>query len=272
MKVFRMGIPFYHVDTFTDRLFRGNPAGVCFLPDWLPDDVLQSIAAENALAETAFVVQREGRFDIRWFTPWIEMDLCGHATLAPAHVLFEHLHHPGDEIAFQSRSGLLKVSRGGDWLTLDFPSRPPESIEIPDGLIDALGVTPDEVGKSRDLLAVFNDPEIIERIQPKMELLMQLDALGVIVTAPGRDGVDFVSRFFAPKAGVPEDPVTGSAHSTLIPYWASRLGKSRMEARQVSQRGGVLRCELRKDRVGISGQALLYSSGFIHLKHSSSVG
>jgi len=267
-----MGIPFYHVDTFTDRLFRGNPAGVCFLPDWLPDDVLQSIAAENALAETAYIVQRDGQFDIRWFTPWVEMDLCGHATLAPAYVLFEHLHHQGDEIAFQSRSGLLKVSREGDWLTLDFPSRPPASCEIPQGLIDALGVTPDEVGKSRDLLAVFNDPEVIERMEPKMELLMQLDALGVIVTAPGRDGVDFVSRFFAPKVGVPEDPMTGSAHSTLIPYWASRLGKSRMEARQVSQRGGVLRCELRKDRVGISGQAILYSAGFIYLKHSASVG
>jgi PhzF family phenazine biosynthesis protein len=259
-----MSIPYYQIDAFTDALFGGNPAGVCLLTDWLPDQTLQSIAAENNLAETAFVVQRDSFFDLRWFTPELEIDLCGHATLASAHVIFRHLGYRASVVRFQTRSGILTVSRDGERLTLDFPARPPVPCDAPPDLSAGLGSTPVIVGKARDYLAVFDSEEAVRNLQPDMEALMRLDSLGVIATAPGKD-CDFVSRFFAPRAGVPEDPVTGSAHCTLIPYWAERLGRTKLHARQVSQRGGELFCEHRGDRVGIGGHAVTYSSGFLHV-------
>jgi len=259
-----MRIRYYQVDAFTDHVFGGNPAGVCLLTDWLPDQVLQSIAAENNLAETAFVVQRDSCFDLRWFTPELEIDLCGHATLASAHVIFRHLGYRASDIRFQTRSGILTVSREGERLTLDFPARPPVPCDAPPDLSAGLGATPVTVGKARDYLAVFESEVAVRNLQPDMAALMRLDSLGVIATAPGKD-CDFVSRFFAPRAGVPEDPVTGSAHCTLIPYWAERLGRTKLHARQVSQRGGELFCEHRDDRVGIGGHAVTYSSGFLHV-------
>jgi len=259
-----MSIPYYQVDAFTGALFGGNPAGVCLLTDWLPDQVLQSIAAENNLAETAFVVQRDSFFDLRWFTPELEMDLCGHATLAPAHVIFRHLGYRASVVRFQTRSGILTVSREGERLTLDFPARPAVLSDAPADLSAGLGASPVITGKARDYLAVFESEEVVRNLQPDMAALMRLDCLGVIATAPGVD-CDFVSRFFAPRAGVPEDPVTGSAHCTLIPYWAERLGRMKLHARQVSPRGGELFCEHRGDRVGIGGHAVTYSSGFLHV-------
>lgn len=259
-----MSIPYYQVDAFTGRLFSGNPAGVCLLTDWLPDAVLQSIAAENNLSETAFVVQRDSYFDLRWFTPMFEMDLCGHATLAPAHVIFRHLGYRESAVRFQTRSGRLTVTRNDDLFTLDFPARPAATCPAPTDLIEGLGCKPSVTAKSRDYLAVFDTERAVRELRPDMGALMRLDCLGVIVTAPG-EHCDFVSRFFAPRGGVSEDPVTGSAHCTLIPYWAERLGRSHLRALQVSQRGGELFCENRGERVGISGRAVTYSSGFLHV-------
>jgi PhzF family phenazine biosynthesis protein len=259
-----MSIPYFQIDAFTSSLFTGNPAGVCLLADWLPDAILQSIAAENNLAETAFVVQRDSFFDLRWFTPTLEVDLCGHATLAPAHVIFRHLSYRGSVVRFQTCSGLLTVSRSEDLLTLDFPARPAAACDAPPQLSEGLGSIPSVTAKARDYLAVFDTEQAVRRLQPDMAALMQLDCLGIIATAPG-EHCDFVSRFFAPRAGVPEDPVTGSAHCTLIPYWAQRLGRSKLHALQVSPRGGELFCEHRGQRVGITGRAVTYSSGFLHV-------
>lgn len=259
-----MDIPYYQIDAFSSRLFGGNPAGVCILGDDLPDAVLQSIASENNLAETAFVSQRGPFFDLRWFTPTLEVDLCGHATLAAAHVISHHLDYPASVIHFQTRSGLLTVSRGGDLLTLDFPSRPAAPCETPPELSSGLRASPTFTGKARDYLAVFETEQDIRDLQPDMAALTRLDCLGIIATAPG-ESCDFVSRFFAPSAGVPEDPVTGSAHCTLIPYWAQRLGRTSLHARQLSPRGGELFCEHRGERVAISGHAVTYLSGFLHL-------
>ena len=259
-----MSIPYFQIDAFTSTLFAGNPAGVCLLADWLPDPVLQSIAAENNLPETAFVVQRDSFFDLRWFTPHLEMELCGHATLAAAHVLFRHLGFSHSVIRFQTRSGLLTVTRDGDLLTLDFPARPAVACAAPPELIEGLGSIPFATAKARDYLAVFETERAVRDLQPEMAALMRLDCLGIIATAPGED-CDFVSRFFAPRAGVPEDPVTGSAHCTLIPYWAQRLGHPRLRAHQVSPRGGELFCEHRGERVGIAGRAVTYSTGFLHV-------
>lgn len=259
-----MSIPYYQVDAFTNRMFAGNPAGVCLLTDWLSDTHLQSIAAENNLAETAFVVQRGQHFDLRWFTPTVEMDLCGHATLAPAHVIFQHLGYRGAVVSFHTRSGVLTVTRGGGLLTLDFPARPPLPCPVPADLIEGVGCNPSFIGKARDYLVVLESEQAVRKLQPNMSALMRIDCLGIIVTGPGEEH-DFVSRFFAPRAGVPEDPVTGSAHCTLIPYWAERLGKSKLHALQVSQRGGELFCEHRGERVGIGGRAVTYSSGFLHV-------
>ena len=267
-----MLIPYYQVDAFASRVFTGNPAGVCLLADWLADEVLQSIAAENNLAETAFVVQRSdpggglrgGRYDLRWCTPTMEVDLCGHATLAPAHVIFEHLGYRGEVIRFDTRSGELTVTRDGDRLILDFPARPATCCEPPAELIAGLGRAPEFTAKARDYLAVFATEQEVADLRPDMAALCQLDCLGIIATAPGTT-CDFVSRFFAPRAGIPEDPVTGSAHSTLIPYWSERLKKKKLHARQISARGGELICEDRGSRVGIGGRAVTYSSGFIRL-------
>lgn len=259
-----MSIPYYQVDAFSSRLFSGNPAGVCLLANWLPDDVLQSIAAENNLAETAFVIQRDSHFDLRWFTPSIEVDLCGHATLAAAHVIFRHLGHGEPLVSFQTRSGELTVSRSDNFLTLDFPAVPAVPCETPQDLIDGLGTTPVSSGRARDYLAVFETEQQVRDLRLNMTALIRLDCLGIIATAPG-DGCDFVSRFFAPRAGIDEDPVTGSAHCTLIPYWARRLGRSKLQARQISPRGGELLCEDRGERVGIGGRAVTYSTGFLHV-------
>jgi PhzF family phenazine biosynthesis protein len=259
-----MKIPLYQIDAFTSRVFAGNPAAVCPLRSWLPDATLQSIAAENNLAETAYFVGGQGEYDIRWFTPAIEIDLCGHATLASGFVVMSTLEPGRDDVRFSSKSGMLRVMRDGETYTLDFPSREPVRREAPPGLADALGSRPAEVWSSRDVMAVFESEESVRSLRPDMARLAALDAFAVIATAPGRD-CDFVSRFFAPRAGIPEDPVTGSAHSTLTPFWARRLGRSRLHARQVSARGGELTCEQRGDRVLIGGQVAKYLEGTIEI-------
>lgn len=254
-----MSLPYFQVDAFTSRVFGGNPAGVCPLDSWLPEATLQAIAAENNLSETAFLVGRDGRYELRWFTPTVEVDLCGHATLASAFVVFNELGYTGERVSFQTKIGELGASRDGDRIVLDFPAWPAQRhAEVPAILADALGWLPRELHKTRDFLAVFSSEEEILSLRPEPTLLAKLDCLGVICTAPGTDS-DFVSRFFAPGAGIIEDPVTGSAHSTLIPYWSARLGKKQLFARQLSQRGGELFCEDRGERVGIGGRARLYS-------------
>jgi len=255
-----MKIPYYEISAFTSQPFGGNPAGVCPLASWLNDAMLQNIAANNNLAETAFVVPRGGDFDLRWFTPTTEVDLCGHATLAAAFVLFTERGFTGDKIRFHSRSGPLSVSREGEVLTLDFPSRPAAPCASPEALRRGLSATPVEVRKARDFLAVFGHEADVRALKPDFAALRALDCLGLIATAPGVD-CDFVSRFFAPAAGVDEDPATGSSHCTLIPYWAQRLGKTKLFARQVSARGGEMFCNLAGDRVQIGGHAALYSRG-----------
>ncbi len=269
----------FQVDAFASRVFGGNPAGVVPLAAWLPDRFMQAIAAENNVAETAFFVPATGvargaaDFHIRWFTPTIEIDLCGHATLASAHVLFRHLGFKADRVRFSSHSGPLDVFRQDDRLVLDFPSRPAHTVTAPTGLADALGAHPTEVRVARDLLVIFDTEETVRLLTPEMSRIAGLDAFAVIVTAPASTpGVDFVSRFFAPRAGVPEDPATGSAHCTLIPYWAARLGRAKLHALQVSPRGGELFCEHRPasapgsdDRVYIGGQAVTYFEGAIHI-------
>jgi PhzF family phenazine biosynthesis protein len=258
-----MLIPYYQVLAFTKRHFAGNPAGVCVLSEWLPDAELQAIAAENNLPETAFIIEREKYFDLRWLTPTVEVDLCGHATLASAHVIFHHLDRAGDTVSFQSRSGELTVARVEDRLVLDFPSQPVSKCEPPKKLAEGLRAQPKSVLKGRDYFAVFDREEDIAALEPDFEILTQLDAEGVIVTAPG-NVCDFVSRYFAPRVGIPEDPVTGSTHCALIPYWSKRLGKQELRARQLSKRGGELFCEDRGERVGIGGNAVTYVEGKLH--------
>jgi PhzF family phenazine biosynthesis protein len=257
-------IPYFEVLAFTGRMFAGNPAGVCLLDEWLPNDQLQAIAAQNDLPETAFMIERQGFFDLRWMTPTVEVDLCGHATLAAAHVLFRHLGSTESAISFQTQSGGLKVERADNRLVLDFPSRPAEEAAPSEALSAALGAQPAHVLQGRDYYAVFASEQEVAAIKPNLDRLARLDVQGVVVTAPGND-CDFVSRYFAPAAGIPEDPVTGSTHCTLIPYWSQRLGKRRLFARQISARGGELFCEDRGDRVGIGGEAVTYVEGKIHL-------
>ena len=259
-----MKIAYFQVDAFASRQFAGNPAGVCLLDEWLPDAVLQDIAMENNLSETAFVVPGQDFWDLRWFTPALEVDLCGHATLAPAFVLINILRRAKNAVRFQSRSGPLTVRRQGELLVLDFPSRPARPCPVPERLIEGLGCQPSGVLKARDYLAVFESEADVRGLQPNMTALQQLDSLGIIVTARGERS-DFVSRFFAPRAGVPEDPVTGSAHCTLIPYWSKQLSKQRLHALQLSRRGGELFCEDNGERVKIGGRAVLYSRGEIEL-------
>jgi PhzF family phenazine biosynthesis protein len=258
-----MKIPIYQVDAFTNTVFSGNPAAVCPLEQWLPDAALQAIAAENNLSETAFFIPKASHYELRWFTPKAEIDLCGHATLASAFVIFTFLDPASEEVRFLSpRSGELTVFRENDLLKMDFPSQPPERCAPPADLVVGLGAEPMEVLQAEDYLAVFGSEAEISTLRPDPQRLAQLDKRGVIVTAKG-DQVDFVSRFFAPKFGIDEDPVTGSAHCALIPYWKSKLGKSTFHARQVSARGGELYCEDRGDRVSIAGNAVLYLQGMI---------
>lgn len=267
-----MKLPMYQVDAFTSRPFAGNPAAVVLLDAWLADDVLQAIAAENNLAETAFIVAPESADDpipLRWFTPAVEVDLCGHATLAAGYILFRHRDPLIDTLRFSTQSGILSVMRRGGLLELDLPARPGNEIEVSPTLVAALGARPSQALAARDLMAVFETPADVEALKPDFAAMATLDAFGVIATAPGGvPGVDFVSRFFAPRAGIDEDPVTGSAHCTLVPYWAARLGRTELAARQLSARGGELACTLRGDRVGVAGRAVEYLSGTIDVPSS----
>ncbi len=260
-----MKIPMFQVDAFTDRVFRGNPAAVCVLDEWPEDRILQAVAAENNLSETAYLKEREGGYDLRWFTPRTEIDLAGHPTLAAAKVVFDFLKPGWEKVCFDSPGGPLTVTlEEGGFLALDFPSRPGRPCDPPRNLIRGLGAEPEETFLARDHLAVFETEEEVRAINPDPAALLKLDSMGVIATAPGEDR-DFVSRFFAPKVGILEDPVTGSAHCTLIPYWSARLGKKDLTARQVSERTGELRCRDEGERVVMAGQAVLYLEGSIHI-------
>ncbi len=256
-----MAFDLYQIDAFTDRVFSGNPAAVCPLDTWLGEDVMQAIAAENNLSETAFFVPRGDDFDLRWFTPTCEVDLCGHATLASAYLILSRLDPGREKVTFHSRSGPLTVSREGDLLAMDFPAWERKAISPPEGLGAALGCKARAVYFGRDRhMAVFSSAADVRGLGPDMGALARVSPGRVIVTAAG-DDCDFVSRFFAPGSGIDEDPVTGSSHCLLVPYWADRLGKSDLHARQVSARGGELYCRHRGERVVIAGRAALYLAG-----------
>lgn len=257
-----MNLPIYQVDAFASRLFGGNPAAVILLDSWLPDAVMQDIALENNLSETAFVIPREGVSELRWFSPAMEVDLCGHATLAAGHVLFNHRFPEKMKLEFNTRSGRLGIHRTGEMLSLDFPALPPSPAKV-NGVKEALGIPPCEILISNSLLAIFDTEQEIHSIQPDFDRIAALGAWMVIATAPGTD-VDYVFRVFAPGAGIPEDPATGSAQCTLVPYWAARLQKAAFRSRQLSKRVGEFQCELRGARVSISGRAVEYLRGEIH--------
>lgn len=258
-----MKIPIYQVDAFTDKLFGGNPAAVCPLQEWPAVELMQKIAAENNLSETAFFVKQEVGFGLRWFTPSVEIDLCGHATLAAGHVIFYSLGYEEKNIRFSTQSGPLFVALEDDLLCLDFPANPAMPVETPPRLVDGLGKEPERVLKSaRDFLVYYPHEEDILGLDPKFDILKKLDCLAVIVTSRGKC-CDFVSRCFAPAAGINEDPVTGSAHTTLVPYWSDKLGKKKLHAMQLSQRQGELFCEYLQDRVIMKGRAVTYMKGEI---------
>jgi len=267
-----MRLPIYQVDAFAEKLFGGNPAAICPLQQWLPEATMQAIAAENNLAETAFFVREDGTaggadYLLRWFTPVTEVDLCGHATLASAHVVFGFLQPGRQRVSFRTlKAGTLTVEKSGDVLVMDFPARPGEPVEPPAGLLAALGGKPREVLKARDHMVVYASAAEVAALKPDFSALGKIAACwSAIATAPGENGVDFVSRFFAPRQGIDEDPATGSSHCTLVPYWAARLGKSELVARQLSRRIGALTCALHGDRVAIGGRAVLYLEGQIEL-------
>jgi PhzF family phenazine biosynthesis protein len=257
-----MRLRIYQLDAFAATVFRGNPAAVVPLTEWLDDRLLQGIALENNLSETAFFRPRGDGFDLRWFTPAAEVDLCGHATLATAWLIMNRLEPGRAGVSFQTRSGELAVTRDGGRLAMDFPARPPKPIAPPPGLIEAMGLAPREILAARDVLLVYDDAVAVGRLAPDMNALAAVDCFAVCATAPG-DDVDCVSRFFAPREGVPEDPVTGSAHCTLAPYWSHRLGRSTLRCRQISARGGELLCIDRGDRVTIVGECAFYLEGEI---------
>ena len=264
-----MRIPIYIVDSFTNRLFAGNPAAVCPLKSWLDDALMQSIAAENNLSETAFYIPATEKYELRWFTPKVEVDLCGHATLASAHIIFNQDGAERDVVIFDTRSGPLTVRKEGKLLAMDFPIRKITEVTHEPIIDSALGSAVLEVYRSKpNLLVILGSEEEVRQLQPDLSLVERLDCNGIIVSAAGR-GVDFVSRFFGPRVGLPEDPVTGSAHCTLVPYWARRLRKSDLHAYQLSARGGELFCELLGERVKIAGEAVTYSEGFIKLSNAS---
>ncbi len=256
----------YQIDAFTDKIFGGNPAAVVPLESWLDDQLMQKIAAENNLAETVFFVPKNEGYHIRWFTPELEIDLCGHATLASAFVLYRYLGYSKPQLIFYSKSGELIITPDGDKFQLNFPARMPVRVtEYPEQLLPGLGIT-DLLGvyKSRDYVVEVATEKEVLNINIDIALLNQIDVIGIIVTAPGKD-CDFVSRFFAPNCGIPEDPVTGSAHSTLIPFWAERLGRNKLHAKQVSKRGGELWCENMGERVTMSGNCVFYMKGEINV-------
>lgn len=260
-----MNLQMFQVDAFTKKPFGGNPAAICPLEEWLDTETMQKIALENNLSETAFFVKNNDVYEIRWFTPTFEIDLCGHATLASAFVIFECLKAEENLVRFHShKSGALEVEKKGDRLILDFPSRPVSKMEIPENLIEAIGKEPKGVFKARDYFLVYENEKEISDIKPNFSKLLEIDVHGFIVTAKG-DTADFVSRFFAPEVGVFEDPVTGSAHCNLIPFWAEKLGKKELYAKQISARGGELFCELKDDRVKIGGNATLFLKGEIYI-------
>ncbi len=260
-----MELPLYQIDAFTSRVFAGNPAAVCPLDAWLPDAAMQAIAAENNLSETAYFVREGHGYRIRWFTPSVEVDLCGHATLASGFLLLTRLTPDADAVEFLSRSGPLSVTRDGDLFTLDFPVASFEPAPLPDGLLDALNVTPSEsLQAGGRVMAVYDSAAQVRALAPDLAAIARLAPGGLLATAPG-DEHDFVSRYFVPSHGVPEDPVTGSTHTVLTPYWAARLGKDVLRAAQVSARGGELHCRLAGDRVEIAGNAVLYMEGRIFL-------
>jgi predicted PhzF superfamily epimerase YddE/YHI9 len=264
-----MRLPIYQVDAFTDCLFGGNPAAIVPLETWLPDELLQEIASENNLSETAYFVRLKEGFHLRWFTPACEVDLCGHATLATAHVLWRHLRYDGNTVRFCSRSGWLGVGREADFYVLDFPTDELEKVRTPGIVAQALECTPAETLKGReDYLVILKNESMVENLAPDYKLLATLKTRGIIATAPGVE-VDFVSRCFYPSFGINEDPVTGSAHTTLTPYWAGRLGKTELTARQISRRGGFLKCRLSGDRTFIMGKAVTYLIGQIEVGGSS---
>lgn len=260
-----MELDIYQVDAFTNRVFGGNPAAVCPLEDWIDPSVMQKIAAENNLAETAFFVKKGDHYEIRWFMPHDEIDLCGHATLASAFVIFNYLQPDLDVISFTSQSGPLKAQKDKEGnIVLDFPSRPPERIEIPSEIFSAFNHKPTEAAASRDLILLYQSEEEIRTLEYDLSFLKNLPYLCIVPTAKGAE-VDFVSRVFDANASMPEDPVTGSAHASLIPYWQKRLGKSSMTAKQLSEREGDLICTINKDRVYMAGQAVLYLKGKVYV-------
>ena len=260
-----MRLPLYQIDAFADRLFSGNPAAVVPLAEWLPEATMQAIAAENNLAETAFFVREGTDYALRWFTPTVEVELCGHATLASAYVIFRFLEPARRSVRFRTvKSGVLGVTREGESLALDFPALPAEPCRLPPELASALGAAPGELHRRGErYLAVFARAEVVAGLAPDFAALRRQGHGDLIVSAPGGDGVDFVSRFFAPAYGIDEDPVTGSAHCVLTPYWAKRLGKAILAARQVSRRGGTLTCRLLGERVAIAGRCVPYLEGSI---------
>lgn len=257
-----MKIKLYQIDAFADRLFEGNPAAVCPLKQWLPDDQLRKIAMENNLSETAYFVEEGDVYRLRWFTPVAEVDLCGHATLASAYVLFEHMDYSKPEIVFESNSGPLRVRKEGELLKMNFPATTGEQVDPPKELLDALGTDAKEVYKATDYMVMLENEEEVRRLDPNFFLLNKIETRGIIVTAPGED-FDFVSRFFAPALGINEDPVTGSAHTMMTPYWSEKLDKKELRARQLSNRGGTVFCTMLDDRVEIAGKAVTYLEGEI---------
>ena len=270
-----MKIPVYLIDAFTDRPFSGNPAAVCPLSEWIPDGVMQAIAAEMNLSETAFFVPRagsgeSGEYDLRWFTPSVEVDLCGHATLASGHVIFNHMQPELERVTFYTRSGALGVRRRDGLLELDFPSNPPTETNDPAGISavsSALGAWPVEVLHANTTVAVFETQEQVAALRPDFEAIARLDEPWVVATAPADDDeFDFVSRFFAPTVGINEDPATGSTHTILMPYWSPRLGSTRLVARQISKRGGVFYCEIAGDRVKIAGHTVEVMTGMLDIQ------
>ncbi|MGM0480762.1 MAG: PhzF family phenazine biosynthesis protein [Pseudomonadota bacterium] len=255
--------PLYQVDAFAERAFEGNPAAVVPLQNWLADDTLQAIAEENNLSETAFVVPASGHYELRWFTPGAEVDLCGHATLAAAHVVFKHLEHSSKSVTFATRSGNLQVTQTHQGLMMDFPATMPTEVPVPVAISQSIPYEPLSVLLGFDHIVVLESGHQVRQLQPNLEVLKQLDSRGVVVTAQDRD-YDFVSRCFFPKLNVPEDPVTGSAHCQLAPYWAQQLGRQNLVARQASKRGGTLRCEFLGERVRLLGTAIDYLQGSIN--------